>query len=195
MNQLKVKTVLHLCHTDQTSNLIQWYSVWFEGPQLTIEALQSVLLVTNGYCRRPMCTWVDTSEVHLKKKWEGSMRTGFIWCRIQTNVRPLWNIMNFWVFTVNHSLRTAGLDPLWDTVIKLVRAFLISQNPTMHICCPFIRSITDYYKTQLQITNRAAGSSNPFCIFCCTECLHIKLWKWKWQFPKNRVNFRRWLIL
>jgi len=62
MNQLKVKTVLHLCHIDQTLNLFQWYSVWFEGPQLNTEALQSVLLVTNGYlkqqCRRPMCRWV-----------------------------------------------------------------------------------------------------------------------------------------
>ena len=56
-------------------------------------------------------------------------------------------------------------------------------------------SIPDYYKTQMQTTNRAAVSSNPFCIFCCTECLHTKLWKQNLQFPKNRVNFRRWLIL
>ena len=67
---------------------------------------------------------MDTSEVYLKKKWVGSMRNGFIWCRIQTAIRPFWNIINFWVPTVNRSLRTAGLDSLWDTVIKLVTAFL-----------------------------------------------------------------------
>jgi hypothetical protein len=120
MNDLKVKPALHLW--------IQWYRVWLEGPQLNTEGLQSLLLVTNVYlkqpCRRPMCRWVDTSEMHLKKKQEGSMMTGFIWCRIQTSVRPLWNIMNFWVLTVNHSLWTAGLDSQWDTVIKLVTAFL-----------------------------------------------------------------------